>query len=131
MSFSNLYESYILNWLFNDSGFTVPDLYLGLAQNIDDTDQPPIGEPTGLGYFRLAVPADFWSIATNGVVSNILPIIWTPGALEDWGTVTYFVILSDLTEGELIIFGELEQERDIAKGSLPRFDVGELKFTLD
>lgn len=88
-----------------------------------------LSEPIGGGYERVAVPNDaaHWGASADGMKANALDIIF-PTATGTWGTMRYWAVTDDPTEGEVIIWGSASS-RLVSEGATLRFPRDTLTFT--
>ena len=84
------------------------------------------GEPTG--YERQNVECLFGWSPTIDSVSNNQAITWNE-ALTYWGEVTHVIIRGN-DNNQYLFYGPLVAAKEIGKGSIARFAVGELTVTL-
>lgn len=106
------------------------EYYLGLSTTAPSKDGSNVTEPTsgGSGYARVKI-TDL-SEPTDGVISSTAPIEF-PESTSDWGTITNYVIFDGLTEGNLLMYGELENSRHVDQNTVVTFRTGGLTITLD
>lgn len=136
MSFSNYSEFRILNAFFNaggwPSGMESPH-WVALCTDEPDEDGTNSYEMSGGGYGR--VSHDGWNIATfDGQLVSYVDndsIITFPEATDDWGIATHFALFDAETTGVFLMWGILETAYDVVSGSVPRFDVGMMKVTME
>lgn len=57
------------------------------------------------------------TVANAGAIENAAQLTWTEaGAGENWGTVTHWAILDELTAGNMLFFGTLAPNMEITAG---------------
>ena len=94
----------------------IPDeYYIGLSSTAPSTDGLNVTEPASGGYQRVQLTG--LSEPTAGVVTNPTSISF-PESTQSWGTVSYFVIFDAATEGNLLMYGELEEARTVEAATL-------------
>ena len=114
---SSLYlRQYILEHVLMHADNPSPtDLYLALFTE----DPTPAGtgqEVTGDGYERMEVT---WALLSGRVdAAGNSNNITFPEALADWGLVTHWGVMDDVTEGNLLYFGQATLARDSSAGSV-------------
>ena len=142
MSKSNLFETNLLKLIFNnvaignigDSGGLLPSSVAGSLYIALFTDDPSETGEQGnecayTGYTRVLVDRDTgnWQV-TNNIASNINPINF-PECTEGDETVTHFAILTNLTLGDILYYGELDVPLEVTNGIIPIFDIGDCQVT--
>lgn len=94
----------------------IPDeYYIGLSSTAPSTDGLNVTEPASGGYQRVQLTG--LSEPTAGVVTNPTSINF-PESTQSWGTVSYFVIFDAATEGNLLMYGELEEARTVEAATI-------------
>lgn len=94
----------------------IPDeYYIGLSSTAPSTDGLNVTEPASGGYQRVQLTG--LSEPTAGVVTNPTSISF-PESTQSWGTVSYFVIFDAATEGNLLMYGELEEARTVEAATI-------------
>lgn len=126
MSFSNTYETIVLQWTFTNSAVTRPTAwYLGLF-----TSAPgEVGggtEVSGGSYVREAVTFS----VTGDTATNTAAVEW-PVATANWGTITHIAVYDAVTGGNQIAYAALTASKVIATGDVIRVPAGDLDITLD
>lgn len=126
MSFSNTYETIILNFAFNASSVTRPTAwYIGLF-----TSNPGEGqggsEISGNGYVRK--PATFTVSGNTGTNSNVIEF---PAATGTWGTISYIAVFDSQASGTQIAYAGLSVSKTITAGDVLRIPAGDIDITLD
>lgn len=137
MSFSDLMEYRILDaFVDNLPWVEVGDPHwMGLCTDQPEEDGSDNYEVSGGDYARVQSTSSDWSMASidgNGVtyINNTAEITF-PEATADWGIVTHFAIFSAAVAGLFLLWGVLEEPYDIVTGSIPRFDIGVVKITME
>ncbi len=129
-SFSNHWESKILEHIFGKGIYTPPTIYVGLSTADPLDDASGLAEPSGNGYVRVETDSDDWSTASAGSIDNTNELIF-PEATGDWGTVTHFALFDTATGGNMLCHSVLNQSRAIVSGDKARFAAGDLQVSLD
>lgn len=94
----------------------IPDqYYIGLSSTSPSADGLNVTEPATGGYQRVQLTG--LSEPTAGVVTNPTSISF-PESTQSWGTVSYFVIFDAATEGNLLMYGELEEARTVEAATI-------------
>ena len=129
-SFSDYWENKIMDHIFGKENYTSPAIYVGLSTADPLDNGSGIAEPVGSGYARVATSVGDWNSASDGTIGNA-DIITFPEAIDDWGTITHFALFDAATAGNMLAHDELKQSKPINVGDIAKFDVGDLKITLE
>ncbi|MBN1974198.1 MAG: hypothetical protein JW787_11200 [Sedimentisphaerales bacterium] len=129
-SFSNYWESSILNHFFGKSDYSLPEVYIGLLSNEPNEDGTGVSEPDCPSYTRAGSNASSWDTAFEGSIENISDITF-PLACEDWGKVTHFALFDSESGGNILAYGSLSPMVTISSGDIPKFAPGDLIVCLD
>ena len=126
MSFSNTYETTVLQWTFTNGAVTRPTAwYLGLF-----TAAPGEAgggtEVSGGGYVRKAV-----TFSVSGNLATNSAAVEFDVATADWGTITDIAVFDANTGGNQIAYATLTTSKTIATGDVLRVPAGDLDITLD
>lgn len=126
MSFSNTFETRVLEFVFTDGAVTRPtNWYIGLF-----TAAPGEAgggtEVAGNGYVRQSAT---FTVAGNAA-SNSASIDF-PGATGSFGTVTHTAVFDALTGGNQIAYAALTTPKLVDTGDILRFPAGDIIVTLD
>lgn len=126
MSFSNTYETTVLQWTFTNGAVTRPTAwYLGLF-----TAAPGEGgggtEVSGGSYARQSV-----TFSVSGNLATNTAALEFPVATADWGTITHVAVFDASTSGNQIAYATLTTSKTIATGDVLRVPAGDLDITLD
>jgi len=126
MSFSNTYETHVLQYTFTNTAVTRPTAwYLGLF-----TAAPGEAgggtEVSGGSYVREAVTFS----VTGDTATNTAAVEW-PVATATWGTITHIAVYDASTGGNQIAYAALTNAKTIASGDVLRVPAGDLDITLD
>lgn len=126
MSFSNTFETAVLNWALTNGAVTRPTAwYVGLYTS-DPTDAGTGTEVSGGGYAREAV-----TFTVTGNEATNSGVIEFDAATAPFGTVTHVAVLDALTGGNIITHGALSASKAIGTGDIFRIAAGDLDVTLD
>ena len=126
MSFSDTYETHVLNYLFTAGSVTRPTAwYVGL-QTSSNTDSTPGTEVSGNGYVRKAVTLT----VSGNLATNSGDLEWS-AATGNWGTVTSLAVYDALTGGNQIAHSDLTAPKVVATGDVFRIPAGLLDINLD
>lgn len=126
MSFSNTYETHVLNYVFTTTSVTRPTAwYLALF-----TATPGEGdsgtEVSGGGYARQSA-----TFTVSGNTASNSGAIEFPTATAAYGTVSHVGIYTASTGGDLIAYAALSTSKTIDTGDVFRVPDGDLDVTLD
>lgn len=107
----------------------LPDtMYLGLSSTTPSIDGGGVTEPlASAGYIRVAL--NDLSEPINGSISNDADISF-PESSASWGTMTHFVVFDSATDGNLLMFESLSQNRSVETATIVTVKSGSLKLTL-
>jgi len=104
-----------------------PPTALYLALYLSDPTAADAGiEVEGEGYARQAIT--FASAASQATENDVAVIF--PEAEEYWGKVTHWGIRDADTEGNLLLFGPVQQSRDVDAGDTVKVNVGALDVAM-
>lgn len=126
MSFSNTFETRVLEFVFTGSAVTRPtNWYIGLF-----TAAPGEAgggtEVAGNGYVRQSAT---FTVAGNAA-SNSASIDF-PAATGSFGTITHTAVFDALTGGNQIAYAALTTPKLVDTGDILRFPAGDINVTLD
>lgn len=125
MSFSNTFETHVLQYVFTATALTRPTAwYVGLFTT-DPTDAGTGTEVSGTSYARESVTFS----VTGDTASNTAAIEFT-AAGSNWGTVTHVGIYDAASSGNLIAHASLTASKAIDTGDVFRIPTGDLDVTL-
>ena len=127
MSFSNTFETHVLNYSFTTTSVTRPTAwYVGLF-TADPTD-------TGSGATEISGNSYTRKAATFTVSGNTAT---TSGAIEfdaatgSWGTISHIGIFDASSSGNLLAHSNLSSSKTIGTGDVFRIPAGDIDITLD
>jgi hypothetical protein len=128
MSFTNAYETHLLQYLLTADSVTRPtSWYVGLFTS-DPTDTGAAGtEVSGNGYARTAVTFS----VTGDTASNTAGVEFPAATGGDWGTVGWIGVMDASTGGNMLIASALTVAKSITDGDVFRIPTGDLDVTLD
>ena len=126
MSFSNTYETHVLNYVFTTTSVTRPTAwYLALF-----TATPGEGdsgtEVSGGGYVRQSA-----TFTVSGNTASNSGAIEFPTATASYGTVTHVGVFDASTGGNLIAYSALSTSKAVGTGDVFRVPSGDFDLTLD
>lgn len=125
MSFSNEFETRVLQWTFTTGSPTRPTAWYVALFTDDPTDAGTGTEVSGGSYARTAV-----TFTVSGDTASNSGAVEFPEATGSWGTITHIGIYDASTSGNLIAHAALTASKAIASGDILRFPIGELDVTL-
>ncbi len=127
-NFTNFLEDAMLEHLFDQTAFVIPDLYVSLhSGNPGETGGYEI---TGTGYTRVYTYFGDWILASSGKIQNYEQIDF-PIADGYWGWITYFGLYNAASSGNLLVYGPLTPSEEIDYGDIVKFSWYDLTITLD
>ena len=126
MSFSNAYETIVLQWTFTGASVTRPTAwYLGLFTSNPGDDNSGT-EVSGNGYARKSV-----SFSVSGDTATNIAAVEFDVATANWGTITHVAVFDASTGGNQIAYAALTSSKVIETGDVIRVPAGDLDITLD
>ena len=126
MSFSNTYETLVLQYTFTNASVTRPTAwYLGLFTSAPG-EAGGGTEVSGGSYVRKAVTFS----VTGDTATNTAAVEW-PVATATWGTITHIAVYDALSGGNQIAYAALTNSKTISSGDVLRVPAGDLDITLD
>ncbi len=128
MSFSNTFETHVLNYVFTATSVTRPTAwYLALFTSNPAEDASGTEVSTsGTAYARQSV-----SFSVSGNLATNSAAVEFPTATASFGTVTHIGVFDASTSGNLIAYSALTASKAIATGDVFRVPSGDLDITLD
>lgn len=134
MSAGSIYiiQNTLNHWLCNTAIPVPPTPWLALFHadtGLLANDGALQDEVDNLGYNRVDVSGKFDAADSEGecILNDTIEF---PEASEDWGEVTHFAILDAETDGNILVWDELQRPRTILEGDVYRVRVGNLKVKL-
>ncbi len=135
--FSDYAENAVLNSIFgrtSDLGVlaSAPTIYIALCRSAptDLSTGSDLDEPSGNNYSRLTTDSSSWSDAASGTISNAIALDFAQ-ASGSWGTISHVALVDDIATGNVILYGQLDNNIVVGDGSTVRFDSGTLDISLD
>jgi hypothetical protein len=126
MSFSDTFETHVLDYVFTSNGLTRPTAWYLALFTTNPADDDTGTEVTGGGYARQSVTFT----VTNDTASNTSAIEF-PTATANYGTVSHVGVYTASTGGDLIAHAALTSSKSIEVGDVFRVPAGDLDITLD
>ena len=128
MSFSNTFETHVLNYVFTATSVTRPTAwYVALfTSNPAEDGSGTEVSASGTAYVRKTVA---FTVSGNLATNNAA--IEFPTATASFGTVTHIGVFDASTSGNLIAYSALSASKAIATGDVFRIPTGDLDITLD
>lgn len=126
MSFSNEFETRVLQWTFTTDSPTRPTAwYIGLFTT-DPGEAQGGTEVSGNGYARKAV-----TFTVSGDTATNSAAVEFDVATGSWGTISHIAVYDALTSGNQIAYAALTASKTIETGDVLRIPSGDLDITLD
>ena len=127
MSFSNTFETHVLQYVFTTTSVTRPTAwYIGLF-TADPTDTGSgATEISGNAYAR--VSATFTVSGNEATTSGAVEFAAATGS---WGTISHIGVFDASSGGNLIAHSALTASKAIGTGDVFRIPAGDLDITLD
>ena len=128
MSFSNTYETHVLNYVFTTTSVTRPTAwYLALftSNPADDASGSEVSA-SGTAYARQSA-----AFTVSGNTASNSAAIEFPTATASYGTVTHVGVYTASSGGDLIAYAALSTSKAIDTGDVFRVPSGDLDVTLD
>ena len=128
MSFSNTYETHVLNYVFTTTSVTRPTAwYLALFTSNPAEDASGTEVSTsGTAYARQSA-----TFTVSGNTASNSAAIEFPTATASYGTVTHVGVYTASYGGDLIAYAALSTSKVIETGDVFRVPDGDLDVTLD
>jgi len=127
MSFSNTFETHVLQYVFTTDSVTRPTAwYVGLF-TADPTDTGSgATEITGNNYSRVSA-----TFTVSGNAATTSAAVEFSAATGSWGTISHIGIFDASSGGNLIAHSALTASKAIASGDVFRIPTGDIDITLD
>jgi hypothetical protein len=127
MSFTNTYETHVLNYVFSAASVTRPTAwYVGLF-TADPTDTgSTASEVSGNGYARTSVSFT----VTNDLATNSAAVEFPAASGGNWGTISHMAVMTASSGGDMIVHSALTVAKAINDGDVFRIPTGDLDITL-
>lgn len=127
MSFSNIFETRVLTWVFTADAVTRPASWYLALFTTDPTDAGSGTEvsTTGTAYARQSA-----TFTVSGDTASNSAAIEFPTATASYGTVTHVGIFDASTGGNLIAHAALTTSKAIDTGDVFRIPTNDLDITL-
>lgn len=128
MSFSNTFETHVLNYVFTTTSVTRPTAwYLALFTSNPAEDASGTEVSTsGTAYARQSA-----TFTVSGDTASNSAAIEFPTATASYGTVTHVGVFDASSAGNLIAYAALTTSKAIDTGDVFRVPSGDLDITLD
>lgn len=128
MSFSNTFETHVLNYVFTTTSVTRPTAwYLALFTSNPAEDASGTEVSTsGTAYARQSA-----TFTVSGDTASNSAAIEFPTATASYGTVTHVGVFDASSGGNLIAYAALTTSKAIDTGDVFRVPSGDLDITLD
>ena len=128
MSFSNTFETHVLNYVFTATSVTRPTAwYIALftSNPAEDASGTEVSA-SGTAYARRTV-----AFTVSGNLATNSAAVEFPTATASFGTVTHIGVFDASTSGNLIAYSALSASKAISTGDVFRVPAGDLDITLD
>lgn len=126
MSFSNSFETVVLNWAFTGNAATRPTAWYIALFTTDPGEASGGTEVSGGGYVRQSV-----SFTVTGDTATNSAAVEFPEATASYGTVTHIAVMDASTAGNQIAYAALSASKAIDTGDILRIPAGDLDITLN
>ena len=126
MSLSNAFETTTLEWLFTTTSVTRPTAWYLALYAVAPGEGGGGAECSGTSYARQS-----FTMSVSGNLATNTANVEYPTAGSSWGTIVAVGVLTALTGGTLIAYGDLTAAKTIATGDVLRVPAGDLDITLD
>ena len=127
MSFSDTFETHVLNYVFTATSVTRPTAwYLALfTSNPTDAGSGTEVSTSGTAYARQTA-----AFTVSGDTASNSSAIEFPTATSSFGTVSHVAVFDAATSGNLIAYAALTSSKAIDTGDVFRVPAGDLDITL-
>jgi hypothetical protein len=126
MSFSNSFETTVLNWAFTTGSATRPTAWYIALFTTDPGEASGGTEVSGGGYARQSA-----TFTVTGDTATNSAAIEYPEATASYGTVTHIAIMDASTGGNQIAYAALSASKAIDTGDILRIPANDLDITLN
>ena len=126
MSFSNEFETRVLNYVFTTSSVTRPTAWHVALYTAAPSDTGGGTEVSGGAYARQAV-----TFSVSGNTATNSGAVEYPTATASYGTVSHVGVFDAASGGNLIAYAALSASKAIAIGDVFRIPAGDLDITLE
>ena len=126
MSFSNDFETRVLNYVFTASSVTRPTAWYIALYTAAPSDSGGGTEVSGGGYTRKTV-----AFTVSGNTASNSASVEFPTATASYGTVSHVGVFDASSGGNLIAYAALTTSKAIDTGDVFRLPSGDLDITLD
>lgn len=126
MSFSDTFETHVLNYVFTTNTLTRPTAWYLALFTTDPTDAETGTEVSTGGYARQSV-----TFTVSGDTATNSAAVEFPTATANYGTVAYVGVYTASSGGDLIAHAQLSSSKSIETGDVFRVPAGDLDITLD
>ena len=128
MSFSNTFETHVLNYVFTTTSVTRPTAwYLALFTSNPAEDASGTEVSTsGTAYARQSA-----TFTVSGNEATTSAAIEFPTATASYGTVTHVGVFDASTGGNMIAYSALSTSKAVGTGDVFRVPAGDFDLTLD
>lgn len=125
MSFSDTFETDVLEWVFTTTSVTRPTAWYVALYTAAPSDSGGGTEVSGGGYARQSVAFT----VTGDTASNSAALEWAT-ATAGYGTVSHVGVFDAVSGGNLIAWAALSTSKTIDTGDVFRIPTGDLDVTL-
>ena len=124
MSFSNIYETRVLEWAFTTGAVTRPTSWTVALYTVAPGEAGGGTEVTGGSYARTAV-----TFSVTGDLATNSAAVEFPTATASWGTVVALAVFDN--SSNMVAYATLTANRTIGSGDVFRIPTGDLDITLN
>ena len=124
MSFSNTYETRVLEWAFTTGAVTRPTSWTVALYTVAPGEAGGGTEVTGGSYARTAV-----TFSVTGDLATNSAAVEFPTATASWGTVVALAVFDN--SSNMVAYATLTANRTIGSGDVFRIPTGDLDITLN
>lgn len=114
---------------------TVPyDFYIALSSTAPDVDGGGVTEPASdTGYARVQIENsnEIFGEADDDITVENHSKVYFPESVKSWQGLTHYAIFDDETDGNLLIFGELDKTLNVPIKTMVSIPIGTLKITAE
>ncbi len=125
------FKTMLIRNIFGNGDPALPSSYfIGLSTTTPTLAGGSVTEPSGNGYSRVQIERNSSSfIYTNGTASNADNITF-PASTGSWGVCTHYVIFSEASGGNLLMYGTLNNARTIEADTTVYLPKGQVQFSV-
>ena len=126
MSFSNTFETHVLNYVFTSTSVTRPTAWYSalFTSNPDEDASGTEVSTSGTAYARQSA-----TFTVSGNTASNSAAIEFAAATGSWGSISHFGVFDSAASGNLLIHGAFSSAKTIENGDVLKISTGDLDIT--